>query len=139
MTRLLALLALLVFLTIPAGAATHVGTWVQGDAGKVLRLHVTDDTGIGWGTAVGTGYTPSLEVRKVGRDTLYATVTGAWSDATEVDADFGLGQTAAFYPPASQRQMDWEFYLILSKPGVTMRMGANALEEPFSFTIKRWP
>jgi hypothetical protein len=117
MRRLLAIL-LIALLAAPASAARFVGTWVYSsattptDASRVLRLKIRDASGVGWGTSVGTGYSPYLEIKKAGVDTLFATISGTWSDSTQSDALFALGAVSALRPTIEYQ--DYEGYLVLT-------------------------
>lgn len=137
---MLVLLALL--MAVPAWAEPrYLGTWVYGSSGddalRILRLKVRNESGVGWGSAVGTCYTPYLEVRKAGLTTVLLTVTGAWADSLEQDALFALGGATALAPTSGTQ--DYECYLVISKPGVMGYFGADDDAGLFTFRARRWP
>jgi hypothetical protein len=138
------LLASLVLCAVIASLATaqgaYVGTWLYGESGddvKVLRLGIRDEHNIGWGTAVGLGFTPTLEVRKVYGSALFATLSGEWEDSTEVSALFVLGQAPCLVPTTGFT--DYYAILVLSKVGVRGNFAADAQRQPFRFRVERWP
>ena len=140
--RKLVLIQLCLTLAVPAWAEPrHLGTWVYGSSGadavRVLRLKVRDADGVGWGTAVGTCYTPYLEVRKAGLSTVFLTITGSWADSTEADALFSIGGATTLSPTSGTQ--DYECYLVLSKPGVMGYFGADDDAGLFTFRARRWP
>jgi len=142
MRKPLAILLLLALAATPAlGESRYVGTWVYKsgvfDAVKVLKLKVRDKNNAGWGVAVGYGYTPTLEVRLAETHTLFATLSGIWSDATEKDALFALGE-ATCLAPASGYQ-DYECYLVLSKAGFVAYMSSDDDAGVFLFRAQTWP
>ena len=125
--------------------AKYVGTWVYdstastGDSVKLLRLDIRDSAGVGWGTAVGIGWTPTLEVRNAGDATLVATVTGAWEDATQAAALFSLGTVSALVPAASAAPIDYEGLLVMTNGAAVSMNAADDESEPFAFRVSRWP
>lgn len=118
--------------------AHFVGSWIQGDDGKYLRLSIRTQSNVGWGVEVGTGWTCKLEVRKPGATSLFATLTGSWEDATEVAALFGIGASGVL-DPTTEDSLDWEAVLLLEKGGQEVRVGADDDRYPFGFTVTRWP
>jgi hypothetical protein len=141
MRRTLAALALCALLAFPAAAqGVYVGTWLYGEAGddvKVVKLKVRDEHNVGWGDAVGTGFTPTLEIRKAYGSALYATVSGAWEDSTENAALFALGQAPCLVPTTGF--IDYYAILVLSKVGVRGNFASDAQRQPFRFRVERWP
>lgn len=139
--RALAVLALLLIAVPALAAPRYVGTWVYGtsasDNVRMLRFKVRDADGVGWGSSMGTGYTPYLEVRKVGATAIFATVTGSWADSTEKDALFSLGTAAALAPVSGYQ--DYEFYLVIKKAGVLAYLGSDDDAGLFLFRAQRWP
>lgn len=139
--RALAVLCLLLFAAPAIGAPRYLGTWVFGSSGndnvRVLQLKVRDGNNVGWGTAVGTCYTPYLEIRKKGSTSIYATMTGTWADSTEKDALFSLGAATALTPASGYQ--DYECYLVLKKGAAIGYMGADDDAGVFTFRAQRWP
>jgi hypothetical protein len=126
--------------------AKFVGTWNfdttnnAPDSVKTLAFDVKDPlTGDVWGTAVSTGWTPTLHVRAPGGSTLLATVTGAWEDATEARALFTLGAASTLVPAVGAAPIDYEALLVLTKSGVSAMIAADGEAEPYAFRVKRWP
>lgn len=124
----------------------YVGTWVYNTAAtlpesvKLLRLDVKTNTGAGWGTAVGLGWTPTLEVRAAGKRTaLAATITGSWTDGTEVAATFDIGAATALAPAAGGDDAFYEAQLVMTNAGVRSTVGADEDSETYLFIVKRWP
>lgn len=119
-----------------------VGTFVVGDNVNTLRLEVTDSDGVPWGTAVSTGWTVELEVRKAGVSTLVSTLTGSWEDATEAAALFTVGTVAALAPAAGVESQDYEGILVLTKLTSEARLGVGNNTDgvtPFQFKVRSWP
>lgn len=119
-----------------------VGTFVVDDDVNVMRLEVTDSDGSPWGTAVSTGWTVELEVRKAGVQTLLTTLTGSWEDATEAAALFTIGTVAALEPAAGLESQDYEALLKLTKVTNVARLGAGNNTDgvvPFCFKVRAWP
>jgi hypothetical protein len=135
------LLLLLLLLAVPAQAqGVYVGTWLYGESGddvKVLRLGVRDEHNVGWGTAVGLGFTPTLEVRKAYGATLYATLSGAWEDSTQTAALFALGQAPCLVPATGF--VEYYAILVLKKAGVRGNFASDSQRQPFRFRVERWP
>lgn len=121
---------------------TFLGSFVVGDTTNRPRLTVTDDTGVPWGTAVGTGWTPTLEVRKAGDDALVTTLTGTWTDGTESACTFNVGGAAALAPAAGVASVEYDAILILTKLAQIAKFGAGdgrAGLLPFQFKVFAWP
>lgn len=123
----------------------YVGTWVYdttasvGDSVKALRLDVRDASGVGWGTAVGLGWTPTLEVRVAGDDAIVATITGTWEDGTESAALFQIGTVAALVPAVGALPIQYEALMVMTFSPYVAVSAADDESEPFAFTVKRWP
>lgn len=128
----------------------YVGTWVYNTAAavadtvKTLRLDVRDASNVGWGTAVGLGWTPTLEVRLAGDDGTtapVATITGAWEDGTQSAALFQIGAVTALVPTAPTVSIDYEALMVMTSPtpGSVGVSAADDEAEPFAFTVTRWP
>lgn len=125
----------------------YVGTWLSGspgDAVKLLRLSVRDTAGVGWGTAVSLGWVPTLEVRKAGDTTLFATLTGTWEDADEDAALFAIGAASSLAPvatvPATPNQyIDYESIIVMTKSGQVGRVASNDQAASFDFRVQAWP
>jgi hypothetical protein len=118
----------------------YVGTWTfgaTGDWAKVLSLKVRDEHNVGWGSAVATGYTPYLEIRKADGTSLFATVSGVWADSTEKDAYFAFGQASCLAPVSGSQ--DYAAYLVLKKPGASVYLSADDESSVFLIRAKRWP
>lgn len=136
--------ALLVWIAVtPARPASKfVGTWYAGDNVQTLRLDVRDNSRRPWGTAVGSGYIPTLEVRRPGTATVYAIVVCAWEDATNTAVLVTLGSQPLLYPSVSSAAdvfADYEATLVLTKGGSVARLGADDAGAPFKFRIQRYP
>lgn len=122
-----------------------VGTWVynsaasSGESVKTLRLDVRDKSGVGWGTAVGLGWTPTLEVRLAGDDALVATITGTWEDGTETAALFQIGTVSALAPAAAAGPLDYEALMVMTLGANVSTAAADDESEPFAFRVERWP
>jgi len=126
--------------------SVFVGTWVYDttnnapDEVKTLAFNVKDPlTGDVWGTAVSTGWTPTLQVKRLGGTAIVATVTGSWEDATEARALFTLGAATVLVPAAGAAPIDYEALLVLTKAGVSAVIGADGNAEPYAFRVSRWP
>ena len=123
----------------------YLGTWLyntNGDNTKTAQLKVYDDAGVPWGTAVGAGYTPYLEVRKAGDTSLLVTITGSWSDTPNETALFTIGTNATLIAQftAGVTSVDYEAILYLFDGGSNRaRLGADGNAEPFTFTMTKWP
>ena len=122
-----------------------VGTWVYsaaasaGDTVKTLRLDVRDRSGVGWGTAVGLGWTPTLEVRLAGDDALVSTITGTWEDGTQSAALFQIGSVSALVPASGAGPLDYEALLIMTLGSDIAVSAADDESEKFAFRVERWP
>jgi hypothetical protein len=141
--------------------AQKLGTWVydtkssKGDTTKLSRLDIRDEQGRPWGTAVGLGWSPTLEVRRAGDAAIVATVAGAWEDATDAAALFSIGDetTITFEagtttlvpvvaaPPVPNSALRYEGQIVMIDAGGTHRgvPGADGQAEWFEFTVQRWP
>jgi len=125
--------------------AKQVGTWLYdttasaGESVKRLRLDVRNADGVGWGTAVGMGWTPTLEVRKVGDGALFATITGTWEDATESAALFAIGLEASLVPAVGADPIDYDAILVMTFGSNVSLNAADEGAEPFRFRVQRWP
>ena len=138
----------------------YVGTWVydttagKGDTVKSLRLDIRDNSGVPFGTSVGLGWTPTLQVRLAGGTALVDTITGDWEDATNAAALFAIGDEVSagvhtFVAPttslkptlATDPPIDYEAMLVMKDAGLTHRaiMGVDDQAEWLAFTVKRWP
>ena len=138
------LLAVLLLLTLaaPASAARFVGTWVYSDVSgidyvRVLRLVVRDKAGLGWGSAVGLGYTPTLEIKHAGGSTVLVTMTGVWEDSTETACLFQLGELCLLVP--ERGYADYDFVLTMGRTGMSGKLMADDQAEPFRFRMQRYP
>ena len=129
----------------PASAAPkYVGTFYSGDNVRVLRFDVRNDAGLPWGTAVGTGYFATLEVRRVNSPTVVAVLCGDWENSTCAAVLFAPGAIGILFPTATSPAtadlyVDYEATLVLSKGGNLARLGADGTTDPFTFRIKAWP
>jgi hypothetical protein len=145
MKRVLVVLALSLLLAAPTHAQTgkYVGTWLVGADGpdwiKVLRLRVRDDHNVGWGTSVGKGYLPFLQVQRTTRATLFATVSGTWEDSTECVALFALGQAGCLAPPVGTPYYEYHAMLVMQKTGMYGYLAADDQRQRFRFRVERWP
>lgn len=125
--------------------AKFAGTWLSGTPGdtcKVLRLDVRDQDGVAWGTSVGTGWTPTLEVRQVDGTSIAATLTGSWEDSSDAAALFTVGASSALVPASTGDPnvfADYDAILVLSKAGVVARIAADFNSEPFRIRVQAWP
>lgn len=121
--------------------AKLIDTWLTGDVQEGLKqilLNITDDTGKAWGVGVGLGYNPTIEVRKAGQSTLFATVNGTWIDAANSQARFAVG--SAFIPDTGVSSQTYEFLTVLISPQNVPAWGASDTNgTPWSFTVQRWP
>jgi hypothetical protein len=124
----------------------YVGTWVYdsthstGDTVKTLRLDVRDSSGVAFGTAVGLGWTPKLEIRKAGDTTLLLTLTGSWEDVLVCDAAlFSIGAANTLVPAAGLAPIDYEALLVMDNAGQYSMNAADDNSEPFAFRVARWP
>jgi hypothetical protein len=131
------LLPLLLTLAAPAQAARFVGTWITGDNVRVLSLSVRDNNNVGWGTSVGKGYVPSLEIKAANDTILLTSVAGVWSDSTETEALFSPGIITSLYPTSGHA--DYDFLLYMTKPGYVAKIAADDNAEPFRFRLQRYP
>ena len=132
------LCGLLLALAVPAHAASkYVGTWYAGDNVHLLRLEVRDDSRVAWGTAVGLGYVPTLEVRKAGSTTLFTTLTGAWQDATNAAVLVAPGSVTILAPTSGYS--DYDFILVLTKGSSVARLAADGASQPFTFRVQVYP
>lgn len=121
---------------------TFLGAWVVGDSVNRMRLSVTDESGVPWGTAAGTGYTPTLEVRRAGGSALVTTITGSWEDATEAKALFIIGSNASLEPAAGVVEVEYDGILVLTKAASVAKFGAGNSANgllPFQFKVCAWP
>lgn len=142
--RRLALVLALSLVALPAVAARYVGTWYPGDNVRLLRIDVRDDSRVPWGTSVGLGYTPELEVRRPSDTTLVATLYGAWQDSTDTAALFTIGAASVLAPsqtvPATHNlYADYEATLVLTNGGSVARFWADGNSTPFGFRMQAWP
>ena len=120
----------------------YVGTWTFGATEedlRVLRLRVVNAAGEVWGTAMGTGWSPALQIRKVNQTALAETLAGSWTDATEEYAVFAIGQDATLAPSGDARSVDYEAVLVLTKSGASTYVYADADSSPFGFRTQVWP
>lgn len=125
----------------------YAGKWLSGTPGdttKILRLPVLDQDGVAWGTAVSTGWTPTLECRLPDDTGLTATLTGTWEDTNEAAALFTVGAESSLVPapttPATPNvAAEYECVLVLTKSGVTARIGADEDCTPFRIRVQAWP
>jgi len=121
----------------------HLGTWVYnsnaslGDSVKAASVAIRNRAGVPWGTAVGSGWTATMQVRKAGDATLVGTVTASSFDGT--DAVFALGLESALVPAAGQPGIDYEGLIFMTKPGLTGAVAADDNAEPYTFRVERWP
>jgi hypothetical protein len=105
-----------------------------------MALDVTNNSGVAWQTAVGTGWAVALEVHKAGEDAVFATVSGDWEDVGDLlnpTALFPVGEATALFPATIGDVIEYECYIALSKAGAVSRYGADDDATPFSFTMKR--
>lgn len=122
----------------------HVGTWFYntnaslGDSVRQLRLAISDDNGVAWGTAVGLGWTPTLQVRAIGDPTLLLTITGSWEDASEAAATFAIGLATTLVPAAGV-VAQYEAQLVMTNPGFTSIVPTGIDAQPITFNVQRWP
>lgn len=123
--------------------AKFVGTWVYdsaaslGDSVKTLRMAIEDDNGLPWGTAVSTGWTPTLQAKKVGETSVFATLTGSWEDSTQGAALFAIGAETTLVPASGAQT--YESQLIMTYPGNIAVNAADDQAETYLFTVQRWP
>jgi hypothetical protein len=121
----------------------YVGTWVydsaagQGDTVKALRLDWRDRQDRPWGTAVGLGWTPTLQVRLRDDVNVYANVTGSWEDATESAMLFMLGTASALVPASGST--NYEALLVMTYAGGRSLLASDDESDTFDFQIRRWP
>ena len=135
--RLVAL-AILLAIAVPAHAASkYVGTWYAGDNVHLLRLDVRDDSRVPWGTVVGKGYCPTLEVRRAGSSTVYALVCGTWQDSTNAAVLVAPGAVPILAP--STGFADYDFILLLSNGAKVARLAADGAAQPFSMRVQVYP
>lgn len=144
MKRLLLAIALVLVAAPSWAASKYVGTWYSGDNVHLLRFDVRDDGRVPWGTAVGTGYTPTLEVRHAGRATVVATLSGTWEDGTNTAVLFAPGLATTLFPaqttPATVGlYSDYEATLVLTKGASVARLAADGNALPFGFRLQVWP
>ncbi|HQR40959.1 MAG TPA: hypothetical protein PLF26_21430 [Blastocatellia bacterium] len=126
----------------------NLGTFICGtnpDTVHVCDVLVTDDNGVGWGTAVGLGYTPYLEVRVLGATTLTATLTGSWVDSAQTIARFDINAATSLKPtptvPATPDQyIDYEAVIVLDNgAGGLGRVAADNDGAKFQFRVQAYP
>lgn len=145
MRRFVVSLALLLAFASSASAAPkYVGSWYAGDNVRALRMDVRDDRGLSWGSVAGTGYTPTMEVRRPNDSTVYAILEGAWEDNTETAAVFFPGMCCYLVPTATNPVTangfaDYEGVLVLTRGSQVTRLGSDGQSSPFTFRIKAWP
>ncbi len=120
----------------------YIGTWLSGsvtDGVKAARMAVYGPAGGVWGTEMGTGWTPTLEVRLDGDDELLLTITGDWEDATEAKARFMIGEATSLAPVSPARYVDYEAIMVLERSGVQAPLTADDQAEVFKFRVQAWP
>lgn len=142
--RRFALVLALLLVAAPSFAAKYVGTWYPGDNVRLLRFDVRDDSRSPWGTAVGSGYTPTLEVRKAGTTAVFAILSGAWEDSTDTAVLFSPGAETLLVPaqtsPATQGlYQDYDAILVLTRGLAVARLGSDGVASPFRIRIQVWP
>lgn len=127
--------------------SVYAGKWLSGTPGdttKILRLPVMDQDGTPWGEAVSTGWTPTLECRLPDDTTLAATLDAEWEDADEAAVLVTVGAESDLVPdptdPVTPNVFaDYECILVLTKAGVTARIGADADCTPWRIRVQAWP
>lgn len=123
----------------------YAGTWLAGTPGdtvKVLRLDVRDQDGVIWGTSVGLGWTPTLELRLVDGTALATTLTGTWEDASDGAALFSIGASSSLVPASTGDPnvfADYDAILVLTKAGAVARVASDFNGEPFRVRVQAWP
>lgn len=118
-------------------AGAFVGA-VDAEKLRVLSATFYDDSGTPlWGP----GFTPKVEIRLRGSDTIIATVIGSWPGAAADGALFLIPTTGALAPAAGvTAPVYYEFvYVILSGSIVLSRFGADGGSTPGTFAIQSWP
>jgi hypothetical protein len=113
---------------------TYVGKFYKGDNKRALRLEITDEDGIGWGTSVSQGYIPTLEIREPGSTILTVTLTGTWEGTEEKAVLFILGNVPVLYPLTDNSSRSWEALLVL-KNVYTAKFGSGSSGDRFLFDI----
>ena len=139
--------------------AKYVGTWVydtlssKGDTIKTLRVRITNNEGIGFGTSTGLGWIPTLEVRKAGGTAVVDTITGGWEDVAQSVALFSIGDevtfgvhtfvatTTSLVPDPGDPPIVYDAMIVMKDAGLTQRtiLGSDGQAEWLTFTVKRWP
>ena len=121
-----------------------VGKWLvkAGDVAPVraLSIDITNDAGVAWQTAVGTGWTLSLEVHVEGEPSVFATISGAWqngSDLTNPTAEFTIGTATSLFPSTIGDEARYESYVVLTNGSFVERYGADDAGTPFGFSVLR--
>lgn len=112
----------------------HVGGWIYSDTLRALdvQLQNADKT-----VFDATGYTAVLEVLKPGEQTLAATVAmSSWVGGIALGKPRFLVGAVAALQPATAGATERYFALVKLTAGTDI---LYAGDEPFEFTIRRWP
>lgn len=122
----------------------HVGTWLFSsgatDPVRNLALDVSDDNGVAWPTAVGTGYTVAIEIHKANDADVFTTLAGDWEDVGDLlnpTTLYPIGSDASLIPTTIGDEIEYDCYIVLTKVATVARYGFGPDNEPFGFTVKR--
>lgn len=120
----------------------NIGTWIvntETDNVVSWREAITDEAGTAWGTSVGTGWTPELEIRVAGTDALVATASISWEDSSDGAVLIFPGSMTALFPASAGQAIDYEAVIKLSKAGIVVRKGPDGVGTVFAFRLLRFP
>ena len=111
----------------------YVGTWIydtaaaKGDYVQLMRLDARTEAGIGWGTHVGLGWAPTLQIRRPGDTTLVGIAGGSFeANATDPEsaALFQIGNetTITFTAVGDSAQLYYSTtgWAVVGSKGVTI-------------------
>ena len=105
-----------------------------------LEILALTNEGLPWQSAVGTGYTVSVEIHKAGDDSVFATMAGDWENVGDVlnpNALFPIISSSSLIPSTIGDEVAYEAILVLTKTPIVVRKGADAAGTPFGFSVKR--